>query len=172
MVYISKVIDFLTNIVKKIAMVVVILMIPITTVGVVSRFFGHPIVGVDEAIVILLIVQIMFSMAYAQSKDKHINIDLIVNHFPKRIQSVIDILGYLATAIVCLIVAYIFFGAAYEDFSVTKKGTLLFEFPYYILKLVCAIGFMVWGLEALNQIIKRFISKEKILADKQKEESA
>lgn len=155
---ISNVIDGLTRVLRWIAVVIVVLMLLAVIVGVVCRFLGQPLVGNVEIVEILLVIFIMPSLVYTQSQDAHIKIGLIVDHFPKLVQNIIDIFGYVTTAALCFIISYVFMGAAYENIF-KKQTTLLLEFPHYILKFVIAFGFLFWGLEALNRMFKMFLKK-------------
>ena len=173
MVVISKVLDTLTRFTLWIASFVLVIMMLAIVVGVLFQFLGHPIVGAVEVVQILLIGLIMFHFCLHGSWDKHIKIGIIVDHLPKWIQNTIDLFGNVATAVLCFIIAYIFMGSALHDFQ-TKEETLMLEFPIYILKFVVSIGFLVWGLEALNRMIKYFsgIEKEAIVIEPGREESS
>ncbi|WP_066255262.1 TRAP transporter small permease [Neobacillus drentensis] len=174
MVVISKVLDNLTRFTLWIASFVLVIMMLAIVVGVVFQFLGHPIVGAVEVVQILLIGLIMFTFASTEAGDKHIKIGIIVDHLPKWIQNTIDLFGNVATAVLCFIIGYIFMGSALHDFQVTKEETLMLEFPIYILKFVVSLGFLVWGLEALNRMIKYFsgIEKEAIMIEPGREESS
>lgn len=150
-----KILNSISKLSIGIAMMSCLLMVLVTFVGVVCRLMGIEFLGNVELVQILLLILILFSMSYAQSKDRHIAIGIIVDKFPKRIQKVFDLVNYMATAVFCFLVAYAFFHEMMEQYTVTKGTTDIFTIPLYILKLVVAIGFICWGIEAIHRIIVR-----------------
>ncbi len=166
---ITKVIDSFTRTIKWIAMVCLLFMVLATAVGVIFRLFSSPIVGNDEIVAIFQVFLIMFSLAFAQAEDRHVKIGIIVDKMPMRIQYVIDVIGYLITSIFSFIVAYIFMKATYYNMTQFAEVTLLLEFPHHLLKFVTALGFLLWGVEAINQIIKLFLRLKQV---KQNEKEA
>ena len=159
---ITKTIDAFIHVIKWIAMVIIVLMMLAIAVGVVFRLFNAPLVGNVEIVEIFQIVLIMVTLAYAESLDRHIKIGIIVDRLPRRVQTAIDVFGYVTIAALCFIIAKIFWDAALEDLYVLKETTLLLEFPHYILKFVASIGFLLWGLAAVNGLLKMRIGKVNI----------
>ncbi|WP_180271283.1 TRAP transporter small permease [Fredinandcohnia onubensis] len=168
---ITKVIDRSTSIIKWISMICLLFMVLATFVGVVFRMFGVPIIGNDEIVAIFQVFLIMFSLAFAQSEDRHITIGIIVDNFPTKVQVIIDRIGYTVTALFCFLVAYIFFKAGYHNLTEFHEKTLLLEFPHYFLKFITCLGFFLWGMEAVNRIIKSFLGLVKQVSQLEKEVS-
>ena len=153
MAAVTRVIDALTNVAKWITMTVIAIMILVITTAVLFRQFGRPIVGTEEIVSMLQVALIMFGVALAQSNDKHISVGIIVDHLPKRIQYIIDYFCYVVTSVMCFVFSKIFFDLAIESHEIGEYSLLL-RFPHYILYIVFTIGFFLWGLEALNRILK------------------
>ena len=167
---ISKIIDTATRIIQWIANIVIVVMMLTIAAGVVAREFFRPILGVEEIVEMLLAVLIMFSLAYAQAKDKHITIGLIVDRLPMPVQRAVDIFSYVVTALLCFMISNIFFDTAHEAYR-RQEVSLLLEFPHYILKYVIAFGFLLWALEAVNSLIRLFLNWNKPAVQSEKEAS-
>jgi TRAP-type mannitol/chloroaromatic compound transport system permease small subunit len=78
-----------------------------------------------------------------------------VDHFPKPLQLIVDVIGDLAAIFFSFIVAYAFWLNMVEQFSITKGTTMVFAVPLYILKMVVVIGFILWGLESIHRLLVR-----------------
>lgn len=158
----SKGVFYIMNILKMIGMICLGLVMLIVTVGVISRLVGHPLLGVVELAEIIHFVVILFAFAYTQSKKEHISIGLLVDRFSPKVQMIFDNIAYLLTVSVCMVISYVFFTISMEE----TKRTLLFDFPFRILKIIVTIGFFVWGLVSLSQIrFKTPLEKKGVTTD-------
>ena len=145
---------------KAIGMISLGLVMLIVSVGVISRLLGKPLLGVIEMSEIVHFVVVVFAFAYTQSEKEHISIDIFVNRFSSKVQSIFDWISQILTIAVTMLISYIFFTLSMN----TSQTTLLLDFPYTILKVILGIGFLVWGLVAICQIsFKTYQSENKKL---------
>ncbi|PIC62783.1 hypothetical protein CSV79_15285 [Sporosarcina sp. P13] len=161
----------ITNLTKWLALVTMSFMALFITFTVTSRAFGAPILGDVELVQTLMVVLIMFGLAYSQSQDAHISIGLIVDRFSVRVQLVFDVFGYLLTCIICLIISGVFIGVAVGELRGFIITTDLLSIPLFPFKFIIAIGFFLWGMEALLRVILSLINLKKTGAVQLKEGS-
>lgn len=77
-----------------IAGICLIAMLIITCLEVVGRYLGHPIQGSFEVVGQLLVPVTWFAIADTQSHRGHIDIDVLFKLFPKRAQTIIEVINY------------------------------------------------------------------------------
>lgn len=149
----TKAIDFLTNLTRAIALVVMAFMMFFVAFAVISRFVYKPILGDVEIVQLGMVVLIMCGLAYTQRVDGHIAIGLLVDKLPKKMQQGLDVFSSLLTVIMTFIVSYIFLGVFLNHKNELKLSTSLLEIPYYPFDFIIVIGFAMWGLQALLKMI-------------------
>ncbi|OLO37011.1 hypothetical protein BTR23_14820 [Alkalihalophilus pseudofirmus] len=157
MTLVNKIIDLLTQVTRWIAISTTMFMMFFVFVAVISRKFFSPILGNVEIVELMMVVIIMFSLAYTQSNQGHIKIGLLVDRFPKRIQMIFDIFGYGLTTTACWIIGYFFLNAGIKEATGNVITTLLLNVPHYPFKFVIAIGMLLWGLQSFLKVIQSFV---------------
>lgn len=151
--WVNKIIRTLSYTGKWIALATMSLMMIFITYAVIYREFFTPVVGDVELVQLGMVVLVMFGLAYSQAEDAHISIGLLVDRFPQRIQYMFDIIAFLLTFVICLIIGWVNFEAAVKDMTGMSRSTDLLEIPFYPFKFIIAIGFVLWGLEAFLKVI-------------------
>ena len=114
----------------------------LVTVGeMVSRMFGNPMAGTVETIGWLAAVTTAFALGYTQIHQGHVSIDLFTNRLNPRLRAVINILVYLASTALFMVVTWNIFRHA----DVLKQSGSLSEtmkvivYPWvYLVSLGCA----------------------------------
>jgi TRAP-type C4-dicarboxylate transport system permease small subunit len=130
-------------------------MVLVMAISVFLRIIGINFLGNVELVEFAQLILVLCALTYAHAQDKHINIGIIVDHFPKPLQLIVDVIGDLAAIFFSFIVAYAFWLNMVEQFSITKGTTMVFAVPLYILKMVVVIGFILWGLESIHRLLVR-----------------
>lgn len=151
-------IGILSGIAKWIGMAVIMVMMLITTISVVCRYLGITFIGAVEIVQLTLVTAIMFGLAHTHRENGHISIGLLVDHFPVRIQYMLDIIANVFTLFVCLLFSWFFFQSAMEEVTGIVTRTDLLAIPKYPFKFVISIGLLLWGLEAILKIVVSVIS--------------
>ena len=84
----------------------VILML-LTTADVAGRyFFNNPLSGALELSEYFMAVVIMLGLAYTASVRGHIKIELLISHWPPRVQAALDSIGCLIGAVVAALIVW------------------------------------------------------------------
>jgi len=147
MIIISNLVTKFTQLNKWIASVSVIIMMFLVAIAATARGFGYPIVGDIEIVQITMVSLVVGSLAYTESEKGHIAIGIIVDHFPKKLQYILDLVSGILKAVFAFLVAYVFFIKMNFD-----QVSILLRVPFYIFKILLIMGFIGWGLESIRQI--------------------
>lgn len=145
-----------TNVLKWIAIIDLTIMMLIITFVVILRALSIPIVGDYELTEFSMVIVIACSLAYTESVNEHIAIGIIIDKAPQIVQKSINVIGSTLTIIFCFVVSYVFIVTLNYD-----RVTDLLDIPLYPFKILIALGFFLWGLEALLTLISQFITGEK-----------
>ncbi|ARJ37920.1 TRAP transporter small permease [Sporosarcina sp. P21c] len=154
---VEKWIGFLTIIGKWIAILTMTSMMIFTTYAVISRKLGAPVVGDVEFMQLGMVVLIMFALAYTQKRDAHISIGLLVDRLPQKIQEFTDVISYLFTFIICLLIGWVSLNIGLNSMTGNIKTTDLLGVPHFPFRFIIALGFTMWGLEVLLKFIRSIV---------------
>lgn len=150
---VSNAIDKLIQTSRWIAMVMSMFMMVFIFISVVARGFNFPILGDVELVQLSLVVMIMFGLSYAESENAHINIGLVVDRLPLRVQAALDILGNILVVVVSWVFAWVFYHSAMKEMTEQVIKSDLLSIPEFPFKFIIAIGTLLWGLVSLFKII-------------------
>lgn len=151
----SKALNFVTNVGKYLSLTAIVFISLLTFISVVMRFFGSPIVGDVELVQLAMVVLIMGGLAYTQEKESHVEVSILVNRFPVKVQVITDIIAKLLTSIVAFVIAYIYIGVFFKHLNEVVVKTTLLGISYYPFDVIIVIGFATWGLQAMWQVITK-----------------
>ncbi|WP_278342499.1 TRAP transporter small permease [Parageobacillus thermoglucosidasius] len=143
------------------ALATMALMMFFITFAVIGRALGHPVLGDVEVVQLSMVVLIMFGLAYSQSRDAHVAIDLLVDRFSPRMQALMDVIASILTCIVCLVISWVYWHVAIRYTTEIQQYTDLLEIPLMPFKYIVAVGFFLWGLEALLKVFLSLVRLSK-----------
>jgi TRAP-type C4-dicarboxylate transport system permease small subunit len=122
-------------------------MMLLTTVDVVGRyFFNSPVLGAYEITEYLMLIMVFSFLALAQSKKAHINVDIVFNRLPARLQRAFERFNH----IVCLLMMILITWKSAERIMELKKtgeASLLLKIPDYPFAIFLVIGCLVFCIE-------------------------
>lgn len=137
------------------AYVALVVMMVFVGIAAVARAMNQPIIGDIEIVQLCMVVLVAGSMAYTEHRNGHVEVGIIADHFPKKIQKMLDLLSLTLTAVFCLIAAYAF----YAKFD-THHSSILLGYKYYPLKILLIVGFISWAIMAIQKITVLLRQKE------------
>lgn len=148
---------FLNNITHNISMILLFLLMFLTAIDVVGRFFfNHPITGTFELTGILLAFVIFYSLGMLQIKDQHIEIDFLSNKFPRKIQDILKMLISFALFIFLILFTWQLIELMKRLYaSNSVSGDL--GFPMYIIVALVSIGSFLFTLSYLSQSLNSLL---------------
>lgn len=144
----------LTRVTSWFAFVALILLMLITVAGVASRALHRPILGTIELIEYTMVVLIALSFAYSQASNGHVSVGLVVDHLPRGVQLVFEAVGFLLVAATVMAIAWIYVQENVLKDSSAATSTGMLAVPRLPFKVILALGFFTWGLEALLKAIR------------------
>lgn len=132
-----------------------IVMFIIVTYQVLTRHFSpSPVTWPTDVSSYMLVAIGFLAMGHLIRKNAHVAVDLLVSHFPEKLQDGLEILFSVLSCIVCVITCY---GAVLMTQNLIQKNVLLpastFYFPKYILLLFVVIGFAIVTIEFVGRTV-------------------
>lgn len=128
-----------------------LLMAVIGALDVIGSGFGKPVVGAYELIETLMVVTIFMSVAAAQQKGAHINVELVKHMLGARAQAALALLGILVSGGLFLLVAYYGWFATLKSFASGEIRQGQLGFPVWPARLALALGSSLMVLQCLVQ---------------------
>lgn len=119
------------------------LLIAITFIGTISRyFFRVPIIGVEEIQNWMIIWAIFFGSSYVFRKGSHITIDIIVNSMPQKLQIALEFFSFLCVSAVLFFV-YTNSLTLNMQFFERGRSTPILSIPNYVIFGMVTVG-SIW----------------------------
>lgn len=117
----------------------IVLMMALTTLDVVLRFFRHPIPGTYEIVGLLGAIAVSFSLAYTSIERGHIAVEVLVRHFSRKSQTLITAVNALIATVLFGIIAW---QCARYAIELMQKGevSLTVQIPVYPFAFGVAVG--------------------------------
>ncbi|UCH08015.1 MAG: TRAP transporter small permease [Deltaproteobacteria bacterium] len=134
----------------KVVCLLIFFMMIITTVEVISRYvFNHPTMWVWPINRQLFGVFILFAGIYAMSKEAHIRVEIVYDHFPPKMKIMARWIAM--AAFLCFMVALVLQGSrmGWNSVMAREKLTGAFPIPLYPLKLLIPIAAFLFLLEGI-----------------------
>ena len=142
------------SLLKIIAMGILFLMMMLTATDVIMRYvFNRPLTGAVEVVEFMMAVMVSFGIAYCALKGGHVSVDLIVMHFSKKTQAVIESITSCAALVFFILIAWqnvIYIQGQY----LSKLKTPVLHIAIYPFVALVAIGLAALCLVLLLLFIK------------------
>ena len=116
-------------------------------------FFSAPIVGDIELAEIALILALFGGIAYVETNDHHIKVEILTEKFLKKNKNITSICARCFTFIALCFLTYVIFGESLFLKS-THFTTGLFKIPLWPFLLVTSVFFLLFALSVLRNLIK------------------
>lgn len=146
---------------SRIGCVALIFMMALTVVDVTGRYvFNSPILGAFELTEFMVLLVVFSYLAYAQSQNAHVTVDLLVNLFPKPLQRGIDLFNHTISIILLVLITWKGYDKIIETYQGGDKPMNLpvADWPFVIFM---TIGCAALCIEYLRDIIKVFLKEQK-----------
>jgi TRAP-type transport system small permease protein len=115
-------------------------------------FFNHPISGVKEIDLLLVLAIVVLSLAYTQAENRHITVDVIVSRFSPRAKRVQRLL--MLTISLALFITIIWQGTRQAiTYWQTGRLILFLEIPLAPIQIMILLGAFLLCLQFIVQII-------------------
>ena len=140
----------------RIGCLALLMMMGVTVVDVAGRFiFNSPILGSFEITQYLIVVMVFSFIGYAQAEKWHVNVDILVNIFSGKTQSLINLFNCSISLVLMILIAWMGFEKALESLATGDKPMNL-PIPQYPFVFFLALGCGVLCIEFLRDILGTF----------------
>jgi len=135
------------------------LMMGLTVVDVFMRHaLNAPILGSFEITRYLIVILIFAFIGHAQSQKSHVNVDIFVNAFPKKVQVLIDLFNYTVSLILMILVTWKGFEKAMESMA-TGDSPMNLPVPEYPFVFFLAFGCGIMCIELVRDVLRIIFKK-------------
>ena len=149
-----KIINALSRIAIDMTMVVLAAMMTLTVADVFMRYvFSRPITGTTELTEYMMVCTLL-GMAPCALEKRHINVDVVTQMLPPKINAVVDIITLLGGVGFIAVLAWQGFASGLYELSYDVRSSMLNvpDFPFYV---VLAASFAVLFLVMVVLIVQR-----------------
>jgi len=149
-----------SRVMNRIASIALFVMMVLTMVDVFGRkVFSHSIHGAVELTEFLLVILIFFSLAQTEVRNGHVQIDLILSKFGKRVQGVVNAITQLSGSVLCGLITWSTFLYA-EKMRLSGEVSQDLWIPKFPFVYVVALG---CGILAFTLLVNFFTSLSKVV---------
>ncbi len=117
---------------------------------------SFPIPGVFEFMTTLMVISVFLAVSLAQARRNHIRVEVVVNHLPKGLKKVSDLVQHALSALLFVLIAWFAWPAAMHSFSVGEYAPGLINFPMWPARFVLAFGATLMSVQSLYDVIGVF----------------
>jgi TRAP-type C4-dicarboxylate transport system permease small subunit len=114
-----------------------------------TKFLGWPVPGAFEAIEALMVLTVFLALPWAQARDQHIAVDLVVARLGPAARRALAILARSLTLAVFALIAWRGWVLGLDSLAVREYASGIVPFPLYPAKLALALGATVMVLQCL-----------------------
>ena len=142
------------SILKYIALWTLAAMMLLTFADVLLRYlFNSPIPGAAELIQFMMGIVVTFCVVYTAHKKSHVSVDLVVEHFPKKLKRIIGCACNLLTFAFFVLIAWQAFVYVVDEFHTDLTSPVLY-IPVYPFIAISAVGFVALCLVLLENFLR------------------
>ena len=137
-------------------------MMMITCIDVVGRFLKHPIFGSVEITGFLASLTVIMALSYTHEMSGHIGVEILVRHFSRTVQDIIELLTNLISLALCGVITWRMFLYA-RTIERSGEVSMNLQFPEHIIIYICSVCFFVLAITMIEEtinLIKRLIGNK------------
>jgi len=140
-----------SNVMSVIAGFILLIMMTVTFLDIVMRFFGKPIVGAYELVAFMGVAVAAFALPRASLLKTHVYVDLVIDKLPRSAQKTLRVLTRITVFFMFSFAAWYFVLMA-KNFIATKTVTMALRVPFYPVVFALAAGSLVQCLISICEI--------------------
>ncbi len=142
---------------SKLGCLALFAMMCLTVIDVVGRYiFNSPILGAFELTSFLVSIMIYSFLGYAQSEKVHVTVDLLVNAFPNKAQTVVKLFNYVIGLFIMILFSWKGFEKAIEAMEAGDSPMNL-PIPIYPFVFFLAFGCGIVCIEFIRDILRSYV---------------
>jgi len=153
-----RVIDQISRACGALGAVLVLVLIVLMVYDAVMRYaFSAPTIWAFEVSTYLMGALFVLAIGYALERDAHVRVDLLYDWIPRRVLTVVDLIGFAALLLPILVLithgCWEYFLEAYK--SGERSGGSAWNPKVWPFRLVLFVGFTAFTLQVAAEIVKR-----------------
>jgi TRAP-type C4-dicarboxylate transport system permease small subunit len=160
----SQVLNKLSDILKIIGAVALTVMMMLTVVDVIGRFFKSPIFGSVELVGFLATIVVAAALPYTYKMDGHVGVEILVRLLPDKPQIWIDIVTRTLTLVLFILITWQMFLYA-DDIQHTGEVSMNLQFPIYYIVYLLSFALLIFTVTIVEMIFQD-IQKLRKLSEK------
>lgn len=138
---------------KVIGASAITIMMVLTVVDVIGRFFKYPIFGSVELIGFLATIIVAAALPYTYKVEGHVGVEILVRLLSKKTQLMIDLFTRtLSLILFCLVTWQMFLYA--DDIKQSGEVSMNLEFPIYYIIYLLAFALLVFSVTIIETIFE------------------
>ncbi|WP_269498987.1 TRAP transporter small permease subunit [Castellaniella sp. S9] len=127
-----------------------------------SAVFNQGIPAATELSAAILAATVATALPYAQSRNEHIIVDIVIALIKGKVRRYVDIVAYIVSTAVFALVAWAGFNSAVASTANLEFASAVYSFPIYPFKIAFAFGVLVMLLETIRQSVHALSGKSSL----------
>ncbi len=116
--------------------------------GIATRyFFDYPLPWVTEIAEFSLLYLPFLLGVWVLRKDSHVKMDIILNLFPLKVQTVVNTITSIVCALICLVLAIFAAKVTHDQYEAKAFTYTILEIPKWILTIIIFLGSLMLVIE-------------------------
>lgn len=152
---ITGIVDAIIKSLAWVSCVILGLMGLVVAINVFGRYLlNKPLLGTVELVEVMMVIVAFFTIPYAQLIRRHVRVDLVTSHLPRRTQAIMGSIAFFLSAGIFIVITYQ--GTVFAIFNAQDldKATFLFHIPHALLWSVMVLGCILLCLKLLSDIFR------------------
>jgi TRAP-type C4-dicarboxylate transport system permease small subunit len=147
-----KVLDWLTDILKKAGGFLLVGMMAITCADVIGRLFGYPILGAVELVVAMTTLAIGMGLPITHADKGHVGVEILIRLFSERTQAIVELCTSILSFILFSIVTWRMFVYA-RTLQNTGEETVNLALPLFLFIYALSFCLVIFSLTILRDVV-------------------
>ena len=135
----------------------ILIVLLIITEIILRTFFKTSTLIADEYSAYFFVVVVMLGIPYTLKENGHIKITLITSRLSKKLRLFFEVGAILIALSLSLFILYHSVLMVYDAYSLEMTADSIAETPIFIPQFVIPIGFLLFSLQFISELLKRFI---------------
>lgn len=148
-----KVLDWLSDILKKVGGFLLVGMMGLTCADVIGRVFGYPILGAVELVVAMATIAIGMGLPFTHATKGHVGVEILIRLFSERTQAIIELCTSSLSFLLFAVVTWRMFVYA-QTLQRTGEETVNLALPLFIFIYALSFCMVVFTLTILRNILE------------------
>lgn len=156
-----KIIDTASNIGAVFSAIFMILIVLLIVIEIFLRaIFNKSTLITDEYSAYMFVFVVMLGLSYTFKEKGHIKITIITSRLKKKTQRYFEILILFIALAILIFSLYYSFMMVYDTYSLDMRADTIAETPLYLPQIALPLGYFIFIIQVIAEIIKKFKYEE------------